>query len=295
MDSGIALSVESVTIKGSTNTVSKGSMLQFQLSPKYNLLDVIVSVVKAVVIVSLSAVVTIVTARIVGGAALTVNQTTTQKSSTFDVTGTSQVAVIPDEARVNLGVTVSGATVAATQNQLNQNLNQILTSLNQLGIKKDDIKTLNYSIYPEYNRGDFPVDQGPTQISGYRADTTVQIKVTDFAQLNQVIDTATANGANQVNGIEFTLSEAKELEVKEQARQEAIDQAKQNAQQLAKLAGMRLGKIVNVIEQQPFNPPMYSMMDRAQGFGGGVETTPTQVEPGTSTFNYQVTVSYETL
>lgn len=56
---------------------------------------------------------------IIGPLPLSVTQTTTTKQSTFDVTGESKVTTIPDNAVVNLGVTVNDSTVKATQDKAN--------------------------------------------------------------------------------------------------------------------------------------------------------------------------------
>ncbi len=264
--------------------------MQLQLTPKYNLADIVISVIKTVTIVSISAVVTIVAAKMVGGASLSVNQVSTQKSSTFDVNGESEISVIPDEATVNLGIQVNERTVAQAQNKINQTINSISASLKDLGIEKDDIKTRDYNIYPNYD-----YSRGAQSINGYNASTTLVVKVTDFEKLNQAIDTATSLGANTVSGISFGLSDEKTKEVEKQAREEAIEDAKDKAKELAKLSGMKLGKIVNVYESNVSNYPVYAY-DRAEimmdGKGGGA---PTNVEPGSTSYSFSVTLSYETL
>lgn len=266
--------------------------MQFQLSPKYNLADVIISIIKTVAIVSISAVVTILAAKMVGGASLSVNQVSTQKQSTFDVTGESEITAIPDEATIEMGINVTKPTVAQAQDEINKIINAVTQSTKNLGIKEEDIKTTNYNIYPNYD-----YQSETREITGYMANTTIKVLVRDFEQLNRVIDAGTNAGANSVSGANFQLSKEKEAEVKKQAREEAINEAKENAKELAKLAGMSLGKIVNVYEQPNYYQPT-PMMERAllssdAGLGGGSE--PTQVNPGSTTYSYSVTLSYETL
>lgn len=218
---------------------------------------------------------------------LSVNQTTTQKESAFNVTGKSTITTAPDKAIVTLGVSQSGTDLKQVQSNANGIMNSLQQKLTDLGIKKEDIKTQNYSINPNIDY------RQPNQtITGYSVNITLAINVTDFTKINQVIDTATATGANQVNGVQFTLSDPKQQEVQTQARKEAIEDAKRNASELSHLAGMRLGRIINVSEGtvSPPGPIMYAAKEMSANAGG----TPTDIQPGSTAYTYQVTLSYET-
>lgn len=243
--------------------------------------------------IGLSALAVIEITRFTGGPSLAINQTSTNKQSTFDVTGESKVNTIPDQANVTLGITVNEATVKAAQDKANTTINQIHTQLATLGIEKKDIKTDNYSLYPNYTYQ----PNEPQKITGYTVNTSVVITLHDFSQLNQAIDLATGAGANQIGGISFSLSDDKKADVERQARQEAIDNAKQKAQELAQLAGMKLGRIVNVSEmpnQSNVIYPMRSDLAMSAEAKGGSAAAPTNVEPGSTNFSFTVTLSYET-
>jgi len=258
-------------------------------SPQHQPLDILISIVKTAAAVALAAILTVYSTKMIGGLSLAVNQVSTQKQTTFDVTGESKITQIPDEAMIQVGINVNEGTVAQAQTKINQTINNITTAIKNINIEDKDIKTTDYSIYPNYDY------QSGRSITGYTANTNLNITVRDFEKLNQVIDLATANGANSVSGVSFKLSEKKEAEVKKQAREEAINKAKENAEELAKLAGMKLGKIVNVFEQPNYYQPV-PMMERSMmavdGKGGGA---PTEIQPGSNTYTYSVTLSYETL
>lgn len=227
-------------------------------------------------------------AKYIGPLPFSVTQTITQKQSTFDVSGESKITTIPDKATVSMGITVNEPTVKQAQDKANTIINSVNTELGKLGIEKKDIKTDNYNLYPNY---DYREGQ---KITGYNVNANLTVSLTDFSKLNQAIDAATRVGANQVGGISFILSDEKKKEVENDARKEAIDNAKFKAESLSKLAGMHLGKIVNISEQPNYNYGRMAtpMMEKAAvGMGGGA---PTQVEPGSTSFNYSVTISYET-
>ncbi|MBU0579082.1 SIMPL domain-containing protein, partial [Patescibacteria group bacterium] len=160
----------------------------------------------------------------------------------------------------------------------------------KLGINEKDIQTQNYRVSPEYD-----YSSPERRITGYRVNTEVVVKITDFEKLNQIIDTATGLGANQVGGISFSLSEKKQAELKKEARKEAIAEAKDSAEELAKLAGIKLERVINVTESDGNNypQPMYARAEMA--LGGARPEEPTQIEPGSEIYRYSVTLSYETL
>lgn len=220
---------------------------------------------------------------------LSITQTTTEKSAAFSATGHSSVSTIPDKVEITLGVSLKENDIQRAQSRANEIINKINSDLQGLGIAKDDIKTQNYSIYPNYN-----YQTGGQQLIGYSVDISINVSLTDFEKLNTAVDLATQAGANQVSGIQFTLSEAKEREVKAQARAEAIEDAKTNAKDLANLAGMRLGKVVNVVEDNGASSPVpYLAADAmSRGMGGGA---PTNIVPGSTNYTYTATISYETL
>jgi uncharacterized protein len=231
----------------------------------------------------------VVVTRFVSPIPLSITQVTTQKDSAFSASGKSTVTTLPDKAEVTLGISRRENDIKQAQSSANDIINKINTDIQALGVSKDDIKTQNYSIYPIYD-----YNSGTQRITGYSVDISLTVSLTNFENLNKVVDLATQAGANQVSGIQFKLSEAKENEVKEQARKEAIQDAKDNAQELANLAGMKLGKVINVVEepQSMYPSPMYAADAMIKGAGGGA---PTNIEPGSTSYSYTVSVSYETL
>ncbi len=222
---------------------------------------------------------------------LTLNTLTTYKNESFSVTGTAKINTIPDQAEVRLGINLKESTVQEVQDKVNKIIEDIKTKLVGIGIDKKDIKTDNYSLYPEYDYS----DDANKKTTGYTIDTNLVITIQDFTKLNQTIDLATMAGANQISGIQFTLSEKKQDEIEKQARKEAIENAKQKANELANIANMKLGRIINIYENKIYNSqPMYDLYARAEikSLGSG---SPTNIEPGSTNFEFEVTLNFETL
>jgi uncharacterized protein YggE len=226
--------------------------------------------------------------RFIGPIPLSVSQTTVEKAGTFDVEASGKVTTIPDTAEINLGIQVNKSTVQAAQKEANQIINKITQAVKKLGIDEKYIKTINYSLYPNYDY------QAGQKIIGYNANLTLQVKVKDFDKINQVIDQATALGANQVGSLNFTIDEERQEQLKTEARKQAIEKAKEKAQQIAKDGGLRLGKIVNIKENVSAPEPMPLRANMAIGVGG-VEEKQTRIQPGESEITVSIILSYETL
>jgi uncharacterized protein YggE len=196
--------------------------------------------IQAALVTAVSTLALVLITRYVAPIPLSINQITTNKDSAFLASGKSVVTTTPDQVEVTVGISLKENDIKQAQSKANDIINNITKSLTDLGVSKDDIKTQNYSIYPNYD-----YQKSGQNIIGYSVDISLSIKLTDFDKVNKAIDLATAAGANQVSGIQFTLSDKKEREVKAQARAQAIEDAKGNAQQLASLAGMKLGRVIN--------------------------------------------------
>ena len=226
--------------------------------------------------------------RFVGSVPFSVSQTTTEKKTTFDVDGEGKVTAIPDTAEINLGIQVNKSTVEAAQKEANEKINKINDELKKLGIEEKYIKTINYSLYPEY---DYRAGQ---KIVGYNINITLKIKVKDFDKINQVIDTATSLGTNQIGNLSFTIDDEKLEELKMEARKQAIEKAKKKAKEIANAGGLRLGRIVNISESTPSDSYPTPLL-RETGIGGTAEEQKTEIQPGESEITISVVLSYETL
>lgn len=219
--------------------------------------------------------------------AIPLSITTTAKTDFFTVAGEGKVSAVPDIAQVNLGITVTGSSVSQVQFQANSTINAVSSAVKKLGVGDKDIQTTSYNLRPDYD-----YSNGKQSIKGYVADINLSVKAHQFDKINQIIDVATANGANQVGGLFFTLDDATREKLESQARKIAIDKAKQKATQIVAESGISLGRIINVSEgSNPSPRPIYALEKSLPVAGGG---NPTSIEPGSSEISISVTLSYET-
>ena len=81
---------------------------------------------------------------------------------TITVSASGSVSLVPDVARVGVGVTVTKPTVKATRDAAGSAMNAIIAGLKALGIDEKDLRTTSIDLSPQYASG------SSTKIVGYR-------------------------------------------------------------------------------------------------------------------------------
>lgn len=222
--------------------------------------------------------------KFVGPVPFSVNSTVTNKSDIFSSMGEGKIVVKPDTAFVSVGIEKSAPTVKEAQDQINVVIKNISDAYKKLKIDEKDIQTANYSINPTIDWS-----SGRQKITGYMANTNLTIKVKNIDQVNDVIDLATVNGANQVGNIYFDIDNRQQYE--DTVRKEAVAKAKENARIAAGEAGFKLGRIINYYEDNGVIPsPVYRA---AGGALDSMKAPTTQIQTGSTEIKMTVTLSYE--
>ena len=214
------------------------------------------------------------------------------------VSGEGKVAVKPDIATFTAGVVSQAKKVKDAQLDNTRRSNAIISYLKGQGLLEKDVKTVNYSISPQYQYFDTPPcysspcpPRKPPEIVAYQVSHTLEVKVRELDKVDDLLEGVVANGANEVGAINFTIDDEKG--VLAEARKKAIDDAEAKARVLAQDLGVRLGKIAGFSESGgPI--PIYARTFEAKGggFGGDIAPTP-EVQPGEQEIRANVTITYE--
>lgn len=199
--------------------------------------------------------------------------------------GEGQVRVVPDEATIVVGVRTRGATAAAAGNDNARRQKAILDTLKAMGIPAEQISTQNYSVNPEMRYE----PNGPGRVTGYTVSNTVRVELKRIAQVAPVIDAALAKGANEIGGVQFSVSNV--ADARRTAMSEAVRNARADAEALARAAGGTLGALVELSSATPMVRPMYAAM--AMDMSAKVERAQTPIEPGEQTINANVSAVWQ--
>ncbi len=206
-------------------------------------------------------------------------------ADSIKVTGSATVTASPDCAVIHVGAEYLCEDVSQAQEQLNGTIAAVLAALEggEFALTEGDIQTESYYINTEY-RYNYETDESIQ--AGYRAGCILSVCVNDTEMAGRVIDAAFGAGANRMNGIEFRLRDA--TEVNDQALTLAIDDALRKARLIASASGISLdGLSVNVDTTGGYyadNGRMYAMAeDKAMG---------ASVRSGLLSYTATVTVTY---
>jgi uncharacterized protein YggE len=199
------------------------------------------------------------------------------------VSGEGRVTGVPDTLTVTLGVSVLRPSVDQATGDAAAAAERVIAALEGTGVAREDMATANYSVWPEY---DYSGDR--QQITGYRVQNTLTVKVRDLDNAGAAIDAATQAAGDDavVQGVSLSIDDTTGLV--EQARNAAWADAEGKAEQLARLAGSELGAAVSITESTstPVVPMPYAVAE------AGAADVRTPILPGTDEVVVTIQVTF---
>ncbi len=169
------------------------------------------------------------------------NQGETSQAKTISLSGAGSASGKADEAKVTLGVQTEDPKASEAIQDNADLMTAIIQAIKALDFTDDDIQTVGYSVYPNYN-------WEIRQVTGYTVSNMIQITVSDLSKVGPVIDAAGAAGANVVNGISFELSDAKMQDLKNKAYVAALGDAQDKADLIAETLKLTITGVQSVTE-----------------------------------------------
>ena len=189
------------------------------------------------------------------------------------------MSVAPDQAQIDGGVTSDAKTAREASEANNAAMGKVLLALKGAGIEEKDTQTSRLSLQPQYA----PNRTGSSPITGYRASNRVTIRLRDVTKVANVIDVLVGAGANDIGGINFTVSQpSKHLD---EAREKAVADARRKAEIFAKAAGVTLGEPLSISEEGAPAPLFRGKMAAPMAAGA-------PVAQGEETLSVTVSVSW---
>jgi uncharacterized protein YggE len=188
---------------------------------------------------------------------------------TITVVGVGKVSLVPEVAHINVGAEVRADTVSAAKGEVDRQIEAIHAVLVKMGIEAKDIQVNHYSIHLEREPMPMVVRDAPTGPAqeGYRVSNMLRVTVRDVERASALLDAVVEAGANQVYGVDFTVSDPDAWQ--SEAREKAIADANARAAELAGLTGVELGKVLSVSEVIGGMMAPSLLMGRSIGGGGG--------------------------
>lgn len=203
----------------------------------------------------------------------------------LNVTGTGTANLTPDVAYINIGVHTELDTAADAVSANTAQTQKVITALTQAGVDPKDIRTSNFSIYPNTQ---YDPQTNQKVKTTYVVDNTVNVTVHEIDKLGDMLDATVKAGANSINSIQFDLAD-KTAAIK-QARDAAVKDARTQADELAAAAGVSLGDLQSVNFYDNIPTPTTTVYGK--GGGGGADVASVPIQSGQMTLTVTVTMTY---
>lgn len=221
----------------------------------------------------------------------------------LNVSGEGRVSAKPDTAVFTASVITSAKKVGDAQRMNTERSNTIVAYLKKSGIPEKDLRSINYSVNPQYSSSYpfippppcYPPSeicpvQRPPEIVSYQVNNALEIKVRDLTKLDDLLSGVVTNGANEVGSVSFRIDDKEKVHA--EAREKAIVNAKVKAKELARQLGVRLTKL---IAYNSGSDPIYNddriPFGKGGAFGAEVTSAP-QIQPGEQEVVSNVTLTY---
>jgi uncharacterized protein YggE len=148
---------------------------------------------------------------------------------TITVAGTATASVEPERVVITMGVETVRPTASAALAENSELLDMAVNSVVSLGIPIDDIATSRITIYPEYDSY-YDVDgQHRQTFAGYNVRNIIMVNTDQINMTAAILDTAVQAGINNVESVQFTVSDDTKIKIQESLIEAAVLNAKHQA------------------------------------------------------------------
>lgn len=209
---------------------------------------------------------------------------------TITVTGESKTDVSPEQAVLSMSLVSKDKNLNVAKQHNDSLIERVITIARQYTIPKEKIGTSGIYISPEYN---YNRTENKQIFAGYSVNRSLRITIDDLSVQERLLAAIVDAQIDQVNGINFQLSDPEKYT--SELRVKAYASAKAKAEALAQAAGSKLGQALTIMAGDmpppPFpRPPMPMMAETMAVRAGSSESIPAL--PGLITLHQSVTVTF---
>lgn len=204
---------------------------------------------------------------------------------TITVSGMAESQEQNQVASFYAGATAVNAEKQPAIDEVNTQVAEVITRLEEFGIAREDIQTQNLSIYQEQEQ----FSEGGVQrfrAGQWRATNSLNIILRDISRASDLVGLLADSGLTDISGPNFRMDSTAEAETA--LLTAAVDNAREKADLIAEQQGKRIYKVLNIVEGSGTYGGPIPLFAREMGGGGG-----NPVEPGSTTISTSVSVTFE--
>jgi len=232
----------------------------------------------------------LVAAGVAGAAALGTGSASAQSQSaesskSITVSASGDVEATPDQAVVRVAVTATGNDSTAVRESLASDVQSVRDALEEYGVPRDEVRTAHFDIRQEREH-----TASGTEYGDYRGVHALEITTDNTEAAGELIDLAVDNGADQIDGVSFTLSDEKREQLHNDALEAAMGNAETRADTLASSGDLSVTGVHTIESADTGYRP--HRMETAYVSAAGDAAGGTAVESGPVTVTADVRVTY---
>lgn len=209
-------------------------------------------------------------------------QTDDVSTATVSASGTGQVTAQPDRAVVYLVVSATGENATEATDTLAANVSTLREALDDESLPVVSVNTTGYSVGPLADDGGA---QGPGDGGGdgqaddrtYVASQAFAVTTDDVDAAGWIVDAGVAAGADEVRGVQFTLSDERREALRTDAIDRAVSDARAQAEAAADSAGLSLAGVRSLSVDGGGVPVGFQQAEAAAAGGTTIDPTPVVV------------------
>jgi uncharacterized protein YggE len=175
------------------------------------------------------------------------------RPATITVSGTGEAELKPDFAHLFVAVETQADTVPKAVEANRTSSEEVLTRIQALGVKKDDIRTENFQVFQTPPRTDKLGNE--VKAPKFTANHRLRIKTRDLDGVGRLAGEILGSSNMLFQSVSFGLDRQDEGD--DAARRAAVSDAKRQAQVYADAAGVKLGRLLEIRDgsAQPYEAP----------------------------------------
>ena len=222
------------------------------------------------------------------GCVAAANTSPSSSDQVIHASGSGSVTGTPDQVQITFAVETEDADVVAAQTENAAQMNTVVNALVAAGVPNDQMKTTGYSISPVYQD---PTNPLGSKVKTYQVTNIFQVTLHDVNQTGTIIDTAVAQGVNEVSSIQFSLSDEQAQALRTQALTKAVQAARADADAVAAALGGTITGTETADITQGYTPVVYNSYEMTSAATAAMPA-PTPIQPGDVTVTAQVSITY---
>lgn len=155
-----------------------------------------------------------------------------ESPKTITTSGEGIIKASPEVASIYMSVENHSKTAKEARDKNGASMNNVISQLKKLGITKEQIQSVSFTVYPTY---DFSSAKNQNIVTGYQANSQIMVKTDKLNEIGTIVDTAVDAGVNNVQNIVYSVKDEEAWSLK------ALEKATLAAAKKAKIVASALG------------------------------------------------------